>query len=410
MRRLKVLVFTSMYPNALKPNLGVFIHNQVKSIIKQGCDAVVVSPIPWVPAWLWRKRWNGYRGIPKEEHRNDIAVFRPRYFRTPGGKWVYPWEGFSMYIGCKSLVASLHRRFNFDLIHAHRIIPDGYAAILLGKRLNIPVVCSARGGEAYQVPFESRLCYLSFKRVLSASDRITTVSGALRDIVAENGFRQKTEVIYNGCNVDRFHYADKAEARKGLELPLDRKIFLFIGHIITSKGVLELIKAFHELKNRGSSALLIMIGFGDDVVKVEDEIKSRNLSESVILPGYIPHERLPLWINASDIFVLPSYQEGLPNVVLEAMACRKPVIATRVGGIPEVVSDGVTGILVEPRNVFQLTEAMQTLLRDEDLCSRLGVAAEGLINERFTWEASADSLIKIYQDLLENKSENHSRG
>ncbi len=130
----------------------------------------------------------------------------------------------------------------------------------------------------------------------------------------------------------------------------------------------------------------------------------------MILPGYIPHERLPLWINASDIFVLPSYQEGLPNVVLEAMACRKPVIATRVGGIPEVVSDGVTGILVEPRNVFQLTEAMQTLLRDEDLCSRLGVAAEGLINERFTWEASADSLIKIYQDLLENKSENHSRG
>lgn len=314
-----------------------------------------------------------------------------------------------MYIGCKSLVASLHRGFNFDLIHAHRIIPDGYAAVLLGKKLNIPVVCSARGGEAYQVPFESRLCYLLFKKVLSTSDRITTVSSALRDIVVRNGSKHTVDVIYNGCDVDKFHYVDKITAREKLDLPLDRKIFLFVGHIITNKGIFDLIQAFHELKNRGSSALLIMIGFGDDVVKIEEEIKSRNLSESVLLPGYIPQKKLPQWVNASDIFVLPSYQEGLPNVVLEAMACRKPVIATRVGGIPEVVSDGVTGVLVEPRNVYQLTEAMQTLLQDEELCIKMGLEAGRLIHERFTWEASAERLIKVYQNLLENKGECHSR-
>jgi glycosyltransferase involved in cell wall biosynthesis len=127
------------------------------------------------------------------------------------------------------------------------------------------------------------------------------------------------------------------------------------------------------------------------------------------LPGYVPHEKLPLWINASDIFVLPSYQEGLPNVVLEAMACRKPVIATRVGGIPEIVSDGVTGILVEPLIVDQLAQAMETLLLNEDLCSKLGLAAEKLIHEHFTWEKSAKNLIKVYENLLENRDEDRSR-
>jgi glycosyltransferase involved in cell wall biosynthesis len=399
-----------MYPNSQKPDLGIFIHNQVKSLIKQGSEVVVVSPIPWVPEWLgsYRSKWNGYRNIPREAYYDDVKIFHPRYFRTPGGKWVYPWEGFSMYMGGKSLADSLHRKLKFDLIHAHRIIPDGYAAVLLGKKLNIPVMCSARGGETYLLPFVNRLCYLSFKKVLNTCDRIITVSEALRDVVANNGFKHTVDVIYNGCNVDTFHYIDKIMARKKLTLPLDRKIFLFVGHIITSKGILELIKAFHHLKKEQSSTFLIMIGYGDAVVKIEKEIKIRNLTESVLLPGYIPQNKLHLWINASDIFVLPSYQEGLPNVVLEAMACRKPVIATRVGGIPEVVFDGVTGILVEPRNLFQLAQAMETRLQNEDLCIKLGVEAERLIHENFTWEKSAKKLIEVYRNLLENRNGNRS--
>lgn len=406
----KLLVFTSMYPNTLKPNMGIFIHNQVKSLIKQGCQVIVVSPIPWVPRWLWwRKKWNDYRNILKEECYDDITVFHPRYFRTPGGKWVYPWEGFSIYMGCKDLAGHLHGKFKFDVIHAHRIIPDGYAAILLGKKFNIPVVCSARGGETYQVPFENPLSYLSFKKVLSTCDRIITVSSFLCDIVTNNGFKHTVNVIYNGCDVDTFHYVDKVATRKKLSLPLDGKIFLFIGNIINTKGVFELVKAFHNLRKSESSPYLIMIGNGHDTSKIQEEITSRNLSESVLLPGYIPQEELPIWINASDIFVFPSYQEGLPNVVLEAMACRKPVIASRVGGIPEIVSDGVTGILVEPRNVHQLAQAMQTLLKNEDLCLKLGGAGEKLVNEHFTWERSAQKLIKVYQDLLENKDEDCPR-
>lgn len=404
MHQLKILTFTSMYPNSLKPDLGIFIHNQVKSLIKQGCEVIVVSPIPWVPGWLrWRKKWTGYRDIPKEGRFDEVTVFHPRYFRTSGGNWVYPWEGFSMYMGCKRLVASIHRKFKFNLIHAHRIIPDGVAAILLGKKFNIPVVCSARGGETYGSPFESRLCYLSFKKVLSTCERIITVSNSLRDIVMENGYKHKVEVIYNGCDVHKFYNINKTVARKELNLPSNGKIFLFVGHIITEKGVLELVKAFHYLKKIESSILLVLIGYGDRIVQIEEEIKRSDLCESVLLPGYIPQGKLPLWINASDIFVLPSYQEGLPNAVLEAMACRKPVIATRVGGIPEIVSDGVTGILVEPRNVHQLREAMQILLQDEDLCLKLGVAAESLIHEHFTWEQSAKRVINVYQNLLENE-------
>jgi hypothetical protein len=410
MHGLKVLVFAFMYPNIVKPNLGIFIHNQVKSLIQQGSEVVVVSPIPWVPGLLcWRKRWDGYRNIPKEEYYFDIPVFHPRYFRTPGGKWVYPWEGFSMYLGCKNLISSLHKKFKFDIIHAHRIIPDGYCATLLGKKLNIPVVCSARGGDTYLAPFQNHLCYLSFKKVISSCSKIITVSNSLRDIVLNNGVKYPVEVVHNGCDVDSFHYIDKAVARKKLNLLLDRKIFLFVGHIISSKGVLELVKAFHQIKKNDPSSFLIMIGFGDCKDKIEAEIKSRNLYDSVLLPGYVPHEKLPLWINASDIFVLPSYQEGLPNVVLEAMACRKPVIATRVGGIPEIVSDGVTGILVEPRIVDQLAQAMETLLLNEDLCSKLGLAAEKLIHEHFTWEKSAKNLIKVYENLLENRDEDRSR-
>ena len=403
MRLPKILIFSSMYPNSLKPDMGVFIHNQVRSLIKQGCDAIVVSPIPWVPGWLWwRRKWNGYRNIEKEERYDRVKVFRPRYFRTPGGQWVYPWEGISMYMGCKSLVASLRRNSEFDIIHAHRIIPDGHAAVLLAKKLNVPVVCSARGGETYKLPFENPLSYLSFKKVLSTCDRIITVSKALRDVVTNNVVKHTVDVIYNGCDVNTFHYIDKVEARKKLNLPMDGKIFLFVGHIITAKGVLDLLKAFHHLKKSESSIFLIMIGYGDEVVNIQRGIKIRNLSGSVLMPGYMPQESLPLWINASDIFVFPSYQEGLPNAVLEAMACRKPVIATRVGGIPEIISDGGTGFLVEPRNIHQLVEAMRTLLENENLCSTLGLAAERFVKQHFTWEKSAESLINVYQNLLLN--------
>ncbi|NVM20299.1 MAG: glycosyltransferase family 4 protein [Desulfobacterales bacterium] len=403
MKNVTVLVLSFMYPNFVRKNMGVFIHNQVKALKDSGCNVVVIAPVPWRPRLLrWRKKWQIYKKISQREWVDGIDVFHPRYFRPRGGNWVYCWEGMAMYMGIKRVIKEVSKIYDFDLIHANRIIPDGYAGILLGKKFRVPVVSVARGSDTYEVPFKNRLNYIAARNVLKESDQLAAVSGQLARIMTSIGRpKSQIKVVHNACDTNRFRYmGGRNLIREKVGLSQRRLVILFVGTIHKKKGIYELLDAFNNLRDHNKHIFLVLIGEGKSTSQLKVTIEKRGLQNCVKLTGYIPNDRMQLWYNSADIFVLPTYHEGTPNVVVEAMACELPVVATDVGGIPEILSDGKTGIIVKPRDASGLANALDRLINDAKLRRMLGKNGRRFVEEELTWETNASELIKVYESVM----------
>jgi len=173
---------------------------------------------------------------------------------------------------------------------------------------------------------------------------------------------------------------------------------------MSSKGLHELVMAFREVCSRHPSAWLVLVGDGPLKADLEKLAKEQRLGDNIFIVGSCPHDEVACWMNAADVFVLASHAEGLPNVVLEAMACGRPVIATNVGGIPEAALDNVTALLVPPRQAAPLAATMDRLVRDADLRAQLGAAGRARVATHFTWPQSARQLAEIYSETIERRT------
>jgi glycosyltransferase involved in cell wall biosynthesis len=195
--------------------------------------------------------------------------------------------------------------------------------------------------------------------------------------------------------VERFVPRLRAECRRELGLPAEPFLFLFIGTLRSIKGVLGLLQAFRALpEEQRRRARLVMIGEGDLETELRDRIERFGMAGQVSLLPPVPHAEVPRWMGACDCLVLPSTMEGYPNVLVEALAAERPVIASRVGGIPEIVADGATGLLVPPGEVWPLTDAMQRMLEG----FAFAPGASGAARRR--WEDVADEMHALIQGML----------
>ena len=175
-------------------------------------------------------------------------------------------------------------------------------------------------------------------------------------------------------------------------------------HHSQSKGVYELINAFVKLNLRYSDLHLIFVGNGLEYSSINNIVSSNGLNKKVHLVGNQPQCEVPHWLSTADIFVLPTYYEGLPNVILEAMACSLPVIATRVGGIPEVIKEGKNGIFINEKSVESLTNAIEHLLKDEDLAKKMGSYARKVVEHKFSsHQQNAEEIIEIRKEVINAK-------
>ena len=176
-------------------------------------------------------------------------------------------------------------------------------------------------------------------------------------------------------------------------------VFIFIGHILKKKGVFDLLEAFREVVRRQVDPYLILVGHGKDAKLLSKEVSKTRIRERIHFIGTRKHEEIPGWLSMADVLVLPSYGEGLPNVVVEAMACQRPVIATKVGGIPEAVVDGKSGVLVGSKNPIALTKAMERLARDEKLRNQMGIVGRQIVLKSFSRIKNTENLIMVYKSL-----------
>lgn len=357
---MRILTFTSLFPNAVQPTLGIFIFQRTAHLAQRpGMRVEVVAPVPYAPSWLPGERWQAFSRVPGKEEIGGLCVHHPSYLFLP--KISMALHGRLMYSGSIKQVRKLHSQAPFDCIDAHYVYPDGFAALLIGQELGIPVVVSARGTDINLFP-KFRLIRPKIRWVLHQAAGVVAVSSSLRDAVIALGTPpEKIRVIPNGIDADRFQPVDRSEAREKLGLARDGHCVVAVGNLIPAKGQDLLIAALARLAPRHPMLKFYLVGDGPSQAGLTEQARSLGLSDRVVIVGSRPHDELPLWFNAANLSCLISQREGLPNVVVESLACGTPVLATRVGGIPELITSHSLGILVE-RDAGSIAAAMDQAL------------------------------------------------
>lgn len=356
--RLKALSVTTLFPSRAQPVHAVFVLNRLRRV-SEHCDLRVVVPVPWFPlAWLVRRQHQTWRAIPREDRIGNLQVYYPRFFSIP--LLMKPLDGFTVAFSVWRLARRLRREFDFDLIDAHLAFPDGFAGVLLGKLFKRPVTVTLRGHDINLLPtarFPVRKRQIQY--ALKHADLVIGVADALRRGAVELGADpQKTVTISNGVDTDIFFPVPREEARARLGLPRNRQVILAVGHLVERKGFHLIVEALGLLRQAGREVpYLVVVGAageeGDYSAVIKERIARFGLRNDVLLAGAQPNEKLCDWYNAADVFCLASAMEGWANVLLEALACGTPVVATSVWGTPEVVTSDALGLLVrrEPEDI-----------------------------------------------------------
>jgi len=351
----RLLFVSNLFPNARQPGRGVFNAQQVRALSKL-CTVTVIAPT---------------EVVTPDETVQGVRIYHPRFHHVP---WLSrPFNGRLFARAIEPLLT----RESFDIALASWAYPDGYGLMLLARRHGFPFATQVLGSDV-NVLFRNRHRKRQVLETLRASQVVLAKSNALRDVLAAEGIRALTD--YNGINHDRFRLLDRAEARGRFGLTASSRVLLYVGNLLKVKGPRYLAEAFTRLTTVPGLELVVL-GDGPEVCRFHGVARVRLL-------GRQPHAEIPWWMNAADLLCLPSLQEGLPNVILEALACGLPVVASRTGGVPEIVVDGQTGLLVPPGDSAALAGALRTGLErpwDREALSR-SVAG-------FNWERNARLLI-----------------
>lgn len=346
---MNVLTFTSLWPNSAQPNFGIFVKHRAVALAQQpGVNVRVVAPVPYFPKALAfdfvPAHWRRQALLPERERIAGLETFHPRYFNPPkvGMRWYGRW----MADGALDLVKRLHAETPFDVIDAHYVYPDGEAAVRLGEALGVPVCVTARGTD---INLFSQLPYIRplIERTLQRAQGVIAVSAALKKRMVELGCpADKVAVIRNGIERAVFYPRDRAAVRQKLGLASDARVLVSVGALVPLKRMAVLIAAMPQVLAKHPTAQLYIFGAGDERAALTAQIAALNLQASVFLPGAKPQTDLADWYTAADAFCLASSREGCPNVVIEALACGAPVVASDVGGIGELVAEPRLGRLV----------------------------------------------------------------
>ncbi|MBI4512067.1 MAG: glycosyltransferase family 4 protein [Deltaproteobacteria bacterium] len=389
---MRVLVITKIFPNAREP-LSCPFNRQQFAALSRLCDVEVLATIPWFPMAAAFGRWSAAGrliDVPWHDVIDGVRVRHPRYLLVP--KIGHSIAGY-LYAGSLLPVVARYRG-RVDVILGAWAYPDGYASVLLAKLLGVPAVVKLHGSDV-NVVARLRGPRKHLERVLPLAHRVVAVSKALKESAIELGVEaDRIDLVRNGVDGEIFHVRDRAQARAGFGLPKDGRVILYVGTLSRPKGAMDAISAFEQATRHDDDVRLVLVGDGPG--RGECEAAAARLGDRVLVVGARPQREVALWMAACDVLTLPSWNEGTPNVILEALACGRRVVATRVGGIPDVLSTPLLGELVPPRDVDGLAGAFLRAARapyDPKEIAALGARGD--------WEESAAKLRDSLQKALE---------
>jgi glycosyltransferase involved in cell wall biosynthesis len=297
------------------------------------------------------------------------------------------------------------RKCDIVHVHGHPYI-SSYIACKIAKKYKKPLILTQHNTF---IDFQSWLNIVEHlndwvvgRMVLKDADKVITVSRKTMEYVLKLGAdKSKTSVMYNGVDQNFFYPMNKEKSRDKLGLPENKMLILTVRRLVYKNGLDTLIESASLLARDFPNLLFIVIGNGPDRKFITNRIRQLGVNDNVRLAGFVPEELLPLYYNAADYFVIPSSSgEGLPMVLLEAMACGLPVIATTVGGTPEIIKDMVNGALVPPRNQEALAQAISKLLSLKKESQAIRIENRKTVEANFNWDKNLHQLIEIYEEFL----------
>ena len=391
----RLIVFSSLFPNATQPNAGLFIRERMFRVGKQ-LPLIVVSPKPWFPGQgLIRLFRPHYRPLPaRMETQMGVEVIFPRFLAIPG--LLRGLDSLFMSIGSYFTLRRLKAE-GYNLIDAHFAYPDGHAAQRLGRWLGLPVTVTLRGTEVPQSRNPALVPKL--REVFRDADQVITVSDSLRQLAYSLGLPQaRGQVVGNGVDAERFRPVSKAEARQRFALPEEAKVLITVGGLVERKGFHRVIACLPALLKKHPNLHYLIVGGacpeGDMTQALKDQADKLGLTECVHFLGPISPDDLKWPLSAADIFVLSTRNEGWANVILEAMACGVPVVASDVGGNAEVVCREELGKIVPFDDQIALTGAL-----DEALSRQWDVHAIHAYAEANSWNSRVDVLTELFRKV-----------
>jgi glycosyltransferase involved in cell wall biosynthesis len=389
----RVLVLSSVYATPKLPNFGRMVRERIRRVGARA-DVVVVAPYPWFPMNRWT-RGREWDGIPGLERRDGLTVHHRPFFSVP--RFFKSLDGVLYFLSVFPLVRRLHRTHRFDLIDAHFAYPDGFVAALCGRLLGLPVMITLRGSIVRLASYRLHRPQLRF--ALASAAGVVAVSESLKEIAVSLGTApDKVRVVPNGVDADLFRPLDQAEARRDLGLRPHGPILLSVGSLNEGKGHHRVLSVLPEVIMAKPDLLYVIAGGerrGDNYRPVLERLVERHgLHAQVKIVGERPHAELPRWLAAADVFCLATRSEGWSNAIMEALACGRPVVTTRVGGNPEIIDSDALGLLVPPEDDAALGPSIVAAL--ERPWDREAIAAYA---RRYSWDAVADAVVEAWEGL-----------
>ncbi|MFN3649550.1 MAG: glycosyltransferase family 4 protein [Armatimonadota bacterium] len=354
---MRILLLTSYFPRSTDPVRGMFNYQQAHALARH-CEVKVVAPVQWFPVRLWHGA--GPDSAPYRETVGELTTWHPRYFLPPRiGRDFYSLQ---MAAWVLPRLARIRREYPFDVLLATWAFPDVIVGALAARLWNVPLLAKVHGSDI-NVQTDFPLRRKQIRWALDQAHRVLAVSGALRERLIGLGVpAERIMVHHNGVDRERFRPGDRAEARRHLKIPVEGKALVYVGYMNPPKAVNVLIDALGELRASGRLDFTAhLVGCGPLKEDLEAQARSLGLAESVVFHGRRPHDEIPHWMRAADVFCLPSIREGCPNVVLEALASGCPLVSTRVGSVPDMV-DPTAAVLVPPGESSPLAEGIRTAL------------------------------------------------
>lgn len=367
---MKIAILVLLFPPKWLAGTEIATYNIARHLAKRGHEVHVITLLD--------------EGLPKESLEQYFYIHRIRFPRIKFLGIIILWVK----------VLLLLKRINPQLVHVQSIA-IGIAAFLAKKLLKKPYVVWGRGSEVY-LPwlFKNRISRL----VLRNADAVIALTEDMKTEMQKICNRD-AYVIPNGIDLERFENLSRDEMRGKLQAKAGEKLVISVGRFRPEKGVRYLIEAMEIIRQKGQPVKLLLGGEGPEEENLKQLVEQLNLGSCINFIGQIPNEKVPQYMAAAHVFALSSLSEGFPNVVLEAMASGLPIVASKVGGLPEIIREGQNGFLVEPKNPEQIAERVLLFLNNDELTQRISRNNKQKVKE-YSWGSAVSRLERLYQSLL----------
>jgi len=391
MKTLRILTISHMFPTAESGQYGIYICREAQYLRPHNIECRFLVGRPWAPWPLHHvPRWRGYGPANPLAPPAGLQARQAAYVRPPGFGF-RRFEGQSLARSLLPMARNWHREQHFDLVLGVSMLPDAEAAVVIGDDLGLPVASLAVGSDVMVYPDRMPVLWRRLCDTLERIDLPVGVSESICKRLAETGkCRREPLCIYLSTDMERFIPAgDNRRVRSQLGWSAESIVAIYVGGLVQTKGLNELAAAAEPLLRKYPDFQLVGVGDGparDTMLRLNGSL---DRADAVVLPGRVAPEDVPRFLQASDFLVLPSYNEGMPQAVVEAMNCGLPVVATRVGGLSEAVMDGETGLLVEARNIEQLRGAMERMICDDAFRQTAGQKGRARARKVFDSERNA---------------------